>query len=69
MDQNVTVMDIYVVMMLVNGVDKSVDLHRNIWSVKFSYVVLMYDEIPLHHYENMVPATPIGTSGETSSAM
>ena len=69
MDQNVIVLDIYVVMKLVNGVDKSVDLYCNFWSVKFSSVIVMYDEIPLHHYGNLVPATPIGTSGETPFAM
>ena len=69
MDQNVTVMDIYVVMKLVNGVDKFVDLHHNLWSVKFSSILVIYDKIPLHHYGNLVPATPIGTSGETSFAM
>ena len=69
MDQNVTVMHIYVVMKLVNDVDKSVDLHHNLWFVELSSVVVMYDEILLHHRKNLVPATPIGTSGETSFSM
>ena len=51
-------MDIYFVMKMVNVMDKFLDFNCSLRYIEGSYVVVLYGEVPLHQYGNLVPAAP-----------